>query len=267
MMNIAERTQANAPAEAQGWLERLEAALQAQDAAAAAALFKPDGMWRDLLAFTWNIETACGRQAIERMLGATLARSKPSHFHIPPGRTPPRWVSRAGQEAIECLFGFDTAFGPCSGVVRLVRDEEDPARLSAWTVNTNLQELRGHEEEFKRRGEPEFDTRLRRRQLARPAHAAARLYRPRSGRAGGGRRPCRPRHRRAAFSARRRHADRRPPSAHRRQLAHALPLADAAQRGARQPPALYAVSAHLPGLYPEGPAGELVRNLTSRAWS
>ena len=155
MMNIAERTQANAPAEAQGWLERLEAALQAQDAAAAAALFKPDGMWRDLLAFTWNIETACGRQAIERMLGATLARSKPSHFHIPPGRTPPRWVSRAGQEAIECLFGFDTAFGPCSGVVRLVRDEEDPARLSAWTVNTNLQELRGHEEEFKRRGEPD----------------------------------------------------------------------------------------------------------------
>ncbi len=154
-MNIAERTRANAPAEAQGWLARLEAALQAQDAAAAAALFRPDGMWRDLLAFTWNIETASGRQAIERMLRATLTRSKPSNFHIPSERTPPRWVSRAGQETIECLFGFDTAFGPCSGVVRLVRDEKDPARLLAWTINTNLQELRGHEEEFERRGEPD----------------------------------------------------------------------------------------------------------------
>jgi Pyridine nucleotide-disulphide oxidoreductase len=155
MMNVAERTQANAPADAQGWLTRFETALQAQDAAAAAALFKPNGLWRDLLAFTWNIETASGRQAIERMLGATLARTKPCNFQIPPERTPPRWISRAGQEAIECLFGFDTAFGPCNGVLRLVRDEQDPARLLAWTINTNLQELRGHEEEFKRRGEPD----------------------------------------------------------------------------------------------------------------
>ncbi len=154
-MNIAERTQANAPVEAKAWLTRFEAALQAQDAAAAAALFLPEGMWRDLLAFTWNIETASGRQAIERMLRTTLARTKPTKFHIPPGRTPPRWIARAGTEAIECLFGFDTAFGPASGVVRLVRDAHDPGRLSAWTLNTNLQELRGFEEEFRRRGEPD----------------------------------------------------------------------------------------------------------------
>jgi putative flavoprotein involved in K+ transport len=33
-------------------LERFESALKARDADAAAALFAPDGYWRDLVAFT-----------------------------------------------------------------------------------------------------------------------------------------------------------------------------------------------------------------------
>jgi cation diffusion facilitator CzcD-associated flavoprotein CzcO len=155
MMNIAERKQATAPAEAQDWLARFEAAVQAQDAAAAADMFLPDGLWRDLLAFTWNIETASGRPAIEETLRKTLARTKPANFHIPAKRTPPNWISRAGTEAIECIFDFETACGPCNGVVRLVRDAQEPSRLRAWTLNTNLHELRGHEEAFKRRSEPD----------------------------------------------------------------------------------------------------------------
>ena len=154
-MNIAERTRANAPAEAREWLKGFAAALERQDMAAAADLFLPDGLWRDLLAFTWNIQTMAGRPAIEAALQQTLARTKPAKFHIPPQRTPPRWVSRAGSEAIEAIFEFETALGPCHGVVRLVRDGKDPAHLRAWTMNTNLQELRGYEEEFKRRGEPD----------------------------------------------------------------------------------------------------------------
>ena len=43
MMNIAERKQTSAPADAQGWLAQFDAALQAQDAAAAAALFLRTG--------------------------------------------------------------------------------------------------------------------------------------------------------------------------------------------------------------------------------
>jgi putative flavoprotein involved in K+ transport len=157
-MNIAERTRANAPAEAREWLKGFAAALERQDAAAAAELFLPDGLWRDLLAFTWNIQTMAGRPAIETTLRQTLARTKPAKFHIPPQRTPPRWVTRADSEAIECIFEFETALGPCHGVARLVRDAGDPARLRAWTMNTNLQELRGHEEAFKHRA-PEDSTR------------------------------------------------------------------------------------------------------------
>jgi hypothetical protein len=121
MMNVAERKQSTAPAEAQGWLARFEGALQSQDAAAAAALFLDDGLWRDLLAFTWTIRTMAGRAAIQITLRETLARTKPVNIRIPAKRTPPRWISRADREAIECIFQFDTAFGPANGVVRPVR--------------------------------------------------------------------------------------------------------------------------------------------------
>ena len=153
MMNVAERKKATAPAEAQRWLESFEAALAARDATAAAALFLEDGLWRDILAFTWTIRTMAGRPAIETALRETLVRAQATKFHIPDKRTPPRWISRAGDECIEALFEFETAFGPCAGALRLKADSQ--GRLRAWTLNTNLQELRGYEDEFKRRGEPD----------------------------------------------------------------------------------------------------------------
>ena len=152
MMNIADRKQATA-ADAQRWLEAFEAALSAQDAAKAPDLFLADGLWRDVLAFTWTIETFAGRPAIEAALRETLSCTQPKNFHISARRTPPRWVSRAGSENIEAIFEFETALGPCAGVLRLKPDSV--GQLRAWTLNTNLQELRGYEEEFKRRGEPD----------------------------------------------------------------------------------------------------------------
>jgi thioredoxin reductase len=154
MMNVADRKQANASAEAQGWLDKFAAAFQAQDVDAAAALFLEDGLWRDLLAFTWTIQTMAGRAAIKATLAESLARVKPTNIRIPPQRTPPRWVTRAGTEAIEIIFEFDTMLGPCEGAVRLVPDPKS-AKLRAWTMNTNLRELRGYEDEFKRRPPPD----------------------------------------------------------------------------------------------------------------
>lgn len=153
MMNVAERKQATAPAEVQRWLESFEVALSARDAAAATGLFLDDALWRDILAFTWTIQTVSGRSAIETTLRDTLARAQARNFHIPGKRTPPRWISRAGEDNIEALFEFESAFGPCAGVLRLKPD--GGGRLHAWTLNTNLQELTGHEEEFRRRGEPD----------------------------------------------------------------------------------------------------------------
>ncbi len=157
-MNVAESKRVTAPEAAQDWLARFAEALQSQDAHAAADMFLADGLWRDVLAFTWTIETMSGRAAIEAALRQTLARTKPANFHIPSKRTAPRWVSRAGTESIEAIFEFETAFGPAHGIVRLVPDPQTPSRLRAWTLLTALQELRGHEEAFKRRA-PEDSTR------------------------------------------------------------------------------------------------------------
>ncbi len=153
MALLDDRTRLTPLAEAEDWLTAFDTALQAGDAGAAAGLFLADGLWRDVLAFTWTIGTTAGRPAIEAMLRDTLARTKPKNFRIPPKRTPPRWVSRAGTDCIEALFEFDTAVGPCNGALRLKPDRA--GRLYAWTLNTNLHEIRGHEEAFKRRGEPD----------------------------------------------------------------------------------------------------------------
>ena len=152
MMNVAERKQTNAPTEAQRWLASFESALQTNDVYAAAELFHADGLWRDVLAFTWTIQTMSGRAAIAATLRETLARTAPRNFHIPTKRTPPRWVTRAGTEAIEALFAFETAFGRGAGVVRLTPDSSG---LRAWTIVTTLEELRGHEEAFRVRPEPD----------------------------------------------------------------------------------------------------------------
>jgi len=150
-MNVAERTHANAPAEAARWLERFAETLRANDAKAAAALFIDDGLWRDILAFTWTIETTSGRVTIAARLRETATRTLATDFHIPTQRTPPRWVTRAGSQCIEALFAFETALGRCNGVLRLVPDPQAPDTLRAWTLVTTLEELKGHEEAFRRR--------------------------------------------------------------------------------------------------------------------
>ena len=147
----ARQAEADAQTCAGNWLDAFAAALQTRDAAAAADLFLPDGHWRDVLAFTWTIASVTGRSAIEARLRDTLARAQPDDFRIPARRTPPRWVTRAGTKSIEIIFEFETALGAGQGVVRLVPDPAQPSRLRAWTLVTTLQELRGHEEAFKRR--------------------------------------------------------------------------------------------------------------------
>src|SRR3569833_2237028 len=117
-MNVAERTHANAPAEAAAWLDRFASALAANDAQAAAALFTDKGLWRDLLAFTWTIGTMAGPAAIAARLGETAARTQATGFRIPKERTPPRWGTRAGTQCIDALFAFETARGRCTGAQR-----------------------------------------------------------------------------------------------------------------------------------------------------
>src|SRR5436190_4492600 len=137
-------TQPEIDAAVTGWLRAFEAALSAVDAATLAALFTADSHWRDVLAFTWRIQTLSGRDAVAAGLRADIERRQPRRFAVDPERTPPRCVMRAGRECLEAIFAFETAEGSDDGVVRLVADGD--GGLKAWTLLTALEALTGHAE-------------------------------------------------------------------------------------------------------------------------
>ncbi len=133
------------PAEAlaETWLDEFASALEAGEPARIAGLFAGECHWRDLLAFTWELHTVSGAAAIAARLQPCLAPMAPRAVRLAEGRTRPRVVRRAGTEAIEVIFRFETVVGPCNGVVRLVQEAGGPR---AWTLMTALDEIRGHED-------------------------------------------------------------------------------------------------------------------------
>lgn len=136
-------TERSAEAAARDWLDAFAAALASGSAARIAGLFAAECHWRDLLAFSWDLRTASGAGEIGERLGASVGRVAPRGIALAQGRTPPRRVTRAGVEAIEAILAFETAIGPCTGVVRLVAEGGAPR---AWTLMTALDEIRGHED-------------------------------------------------------------------------------------------------------------------------
>jgi len=120
------------------WLAEFEKALAAGDASLG-ELFLPDSHWRDLLAFTWRVQTVSGAAKI--LAALKQAGAGATGFEIDRQRTPPRRVTRAGTSVIEAIFRFETTCGRGIGVVRLI-----PESARAWTLLTALDELKGFEE-------------------------------------------------------------------------------------------------------------------------
>ena len=126
-------TDGTATARAAAWLSCLADALAARDIGAAVALFGSECYWRDLLTFTWNIKTMEGREAIIRMLEATLAATAPSAWTIAEDATETDGV-------VEAWFTFETGVARGKGHLRLRGDR-------GWTFLTTMTELKGYEEQ------------------------------------------------------------------------------------------------------------------------
>src|SRR5690242_3021844 len=117
------------------WLAQFERALSEGDNALLKTLFHADSHWRDVLPLTWHIMTVNGRYAILNELRMHSQRARPHGFKIPPHRTAPRHVMRAGTETIEAIFSFETAQGRGSGVVRLRPEADHDNTPKAWTLD------------------------------------------------------------------------------------------------------------------------------------
>ncbi|MFN5280312.1 MAG: hypothetical protein ACK5DO_23555, partial [Bradyrhizobium sp.] len=110
---------------ADNWLVQFEDALASPDDVLLKPLFHPDSYWRDVLALSWNIQTVNRAFAIIEELPSHARRSDPRDFRIDAERAAPRRVMRAGTNAIEAIFKFETATGRGHGIVRLIPDAAD----------------------------------------------------------------------------------------------------------------------------------------------
>ncbi|WP_315927218.1 NAD(P)/FAD-dependent oxidoreductase [Mesorhizobium sp. SP-1A] len=122
----------SATAEADAWLEGFARALDQRDADAAASMFGENCYWRDLIAFTWNIRTLEGREAIRDMLAATLETVCPRAWRLSGEAT-------AEHGTVEAWFTFETQAARGEGCLRL-RDGK------CRTFFTAVSELKGFEE-------------------------------------------------------------------------------------------------------------------------
>jgi putative flavoprotein involved in K+ transport len=114
------------------WLADFDAALARGDSSAAAALFKDDGYWRDLVAFTWNIATAEGKPRILDMIEKAVLPAAPRGWRLD-------GEASKTDEALEGWFRFETAVARGYGHLRQVDGK-------AWTLLTTMTELQGFEE-------------------------------------------------------------------------------------------------------------------------
>ena len=238
-------------------LADLDRALAANDPEAAAALFEPDGYWRDLASFTWNIRTMEGRGEIAEMLRSQLPHIAPRAWTITPGED-----AEDGGGFLQAWIDFETETGRGHGHIR-VRD----GRI--WTLLTTLAELKGARGASRRRPGPGASITARfqvRKSWAETPRRRAGEPRSRDAARGGHhrRRPGRDRARRAAASARRADHHRRAQRASRRQLAQAVQVALPARPGVVRPPALHAVPRELAGLLAQGQDRRLARDVHPR---
>ncbi|WP_438998532.1 nuclear transport factor 2 family protein, partial [Variovorax beijingensis] len=114
------------------WLADFAAALARGDVDAAVSLFEADSYWRDLVAFTWNIRTQEGADAIRAMLQARLADAQPTAFALEGEATEADGV-------VDAWFSFETRVARGRGHLRLRGGK-------AWTLLTTMTELKGFEE-------------------------------------------------------------------------------------------------------------------------
>lgn len=125
------------------WISALDSALAAGDRATFDALFTPDCHWRDLLAFTWKLQTVSGHEDVTNTLWDTLQAGGLQGLAPAAGRALPQRVERAGKECIEAFVTFRSPAGTGTGVLRLISDS---GQMKAWTLMTSLDEISGHPE-------------------------------------------------------------------------------------------------------------------------
>jgi putative flavoprotein involved in K+ transport len=130
---------------ADSWLGRFSQAVADRHAAALAPLFREDAYWRDLVAFSGQIRTVHGRDAVVELLVGLAGKIEPKGFRLSEENTAPSVQPRGREETVELFVEFETAHTLAKGVVRLTAADNELG-VQAWALMTAAQELKGFEE-------------------------------------------------------------------------------------------------------------------------
>ena len=137
----ASANEAGPPATPEGifkaWLDRLESALVVADVEGVTSLLARDCWWRDLLALTWDLGVYRGRDNVAAILSRHLS---PASFTVI--RMVTDFGPRFQGDVVEGFLTFETPSGYGRGAVRLRLEDGE---WVAWTLMTELDDLRGHE--------------------------------------------------------------------------------------------------------------------------
>ncbi|CAL1707423.1 unnamed protein product [Somion occarium] len=129
------------------WLSCYASAIDSEDPLAVADTFLPEGWFRDVLTFTWDLRALDGRGKIASYLTNGLAAAGISELKLDERlHLRPRWNAfspRQGQ-GVEGAFTFQTPSAHGRGYVHLLKDVDN--EWKAWAVCMTLDDLKGHEE-------------------------------------------------------------------------------------------------------------------------
>jgi len=136
----------------QTWVTAFSDIINTGSATAFEQLFDAQGYWRNALALGWNISTVAGAASISRKIHIAIEQYGLQNIRLDPAATPPRKVTRAGEQVIEAFLLFETNVGRGRGIVRLKCGSHNDVEANAvsipqvWTLLTALHELKGLEE-------------------------------------------------------------------------------------------------------------------------
>jgi hypothetical protein len=125
------------------WLSSLENSLKTKDTAAIPELFLEDSWWRDVVAVSFDISTKEGQASISEYIQSSTAAPRDIKA-IKDGGLAPKLMDMGGMLWLESGFTFETNYGSCRGIIRLVNT--GPEKWKAWTVSTGLDSLKGQED-------------------------------------------------------------------------------------------------------------------------
>ena len=127
------------------WLSTFATAIIAADSDSVAALFLPNGWFRDILTLTWDFRALRGPEKISAHLKEHARPNAISNIKL--DEDPyllPHYVPGSGDNIIEAAFLYETPIGLGRGYAQLVGSAD-----SGWyalVVCMTLTDLKGHEE-------------------------------------------------------------------------------------------------------------------------